>query len=75
MVMNSKNIIIEYGSSFQVNCIACKNKNIIVLNSIKTNCHTVIPPVIYLHIIIEANNKVTILEEYSNFEDINKFII
>jgi FkbM family methyltransferase len=75
MVMNSKNIIIEYGSSFQVNCIACKNKNIIILNSGKINHHIVIPPVIYIHSIIEANNKVTILDEYSNFEDINKFII
>ena len=75
MIMNSKNIIIDYGSSFQVNCIACRNKNIIVLNSSKINCHTVIPPIIYLHGIIEANNKVTILDEYNNFEDINKYII
>jgi FkbM family methyltransferase len=75
MVMNSKNIIVEYGSAFHVNCIACKNKNIIVLDSNKTNCHIVIPSIIYLHDIIETNNKVTILCEYNNFEDINKFII
>jgi FkbM family methyltransferase len=74
IVMNSKNIIVEYGSSFQVNCIACKNKNIIVLNYDKVECHKEIPPVTYLHNIIETNNNVTLLYEYNNFEDIKKYI-
>lgn len=73
--MNSKNIIVDHGSSYFVNCIACKNKNIIVLNSGKINHHIELEPVKYLHTIIEANNNVNILTDYNNYNDISLYLV
>jgi len=75
IVANSTNIIIDVGSSYMVNCLALKNKNIIILNSSLILIHIEIPSVNQLHNIMEKNNKITILTEYNNYEDISKYII
>jgi len=75
LIMNSKNIILDYGSSYAVNCIACKNKNIIVLNSSNINHHIEFESYKNIHNIIEKNNKVTILTNYNNYEDIENILL
>jgi hypothetical protein len=75
IVMNSKNIIVDHGSSYAVNCITCRNKNIIVLNSSNINHHKEIPSFKYIHDIIETNNKVTFLTDYNNYQDISLYLV
>jgi hypothetical protein len=71
--MNSKNIIVDYGSSHLVNCIFCKNKNILILNP--NNLSLIVGTNIILQNIIESNNRVTILNDYNCYDDIAKYII
>ena len=75
LIMNSKNIIIDYGSSYFVNCMACKNKNIIVLNPENMQHNITIISHKYMHNIISCNNNVTILTEYKSYQDIARHFI
>lgn len=74
LIYNSKNIIIDYGSAFDVNTLICKNKNIIVLNKEKYDLHTkpLINKIIYDN--VSSNNNVTLLTDYNNFDDIYEYI-
>jgi len=74
IIQNSKNIILDYGSSFHVNTIFLKGKNIIVLNPHKMNHHNELPFYIMFTNRIMENNNVTILTDYANYEDIQKYI-
>ena len=76
LIMNSKNIILDYGSSYFVNCIACKNKNIIVLDPDNISIDiSLIESIKNINNIIEKNNKVTILTNYNNYEDIENILL
>jgi hypothetical protein len=76
LIKSSRNIIIDYGSAHFVNCVACKNKNIVIVNRQNTKHHdeftTSLRP---LQDIIEKNNNVTIITEFSCFEDIEKYLV
>ena len=74
IIRNSKNIILDYGSSFHVNTLFLKGKNIIVLNPNKMNHHNELPFYRMFTNRIMENNNVTILTDYTNFEDIQKYI-
>jgi hypothetical protein len=74
-IQNSQNIILDYGSSFYVNTIFLKDKNIIVLNPLNLKHHIEIQIVKYIHNVIEKNNKVTILTYYNSYEDIAKYLV
>jgi FkbM family methyltransferase len=77
IIRNSKNIILDYGSSLFVNGIFCKNKNIIVLNKdLKCKFHKeYLSYVCLFEIMISNNNNVVILEEYNSYEDIAKYFV
>jgi hypothetical protein len=75
LIMNSKNIILDYGSSYMVNCIACKNKNIIILNPRNDIHYTQYSQHIYIHNNIAKNNNLINLTTYNCYEDIEKYLI
>ena len=75
LIMNSKNIILDYGSSYFVNCIACKNKNLIILNPENMKQHIDFISLKHIHSIISSNNNVTILTEYNCYQDIARHFI
>ena len=74
-IINSKNIILDYGSAFDVNSLICKNKNIIVLNKgNKYNLHTLPQTNKIIYDIVSSNNNVTFVTEYNDFDDIYRYI-
>jgi hypothetical protein len=76
IVRNSKNIILDYGSSFNVNALCCKGQNIIVLNKdLKCRLHEEFLSYKCLLEIVASNNNVIILNDYNNYEDIAKHFI
>lgn len=76
IIRNSKNIILDYGSSFDVNGMVCKNQNIIVLNKHwKSNNHLIMQSYKILYNTQAASNNVIILNEYETYEDISKHFI
>ena len=71
IINNSQNIIVDYGSSFLVNCIFCKNKKIIVLdNTCSMNSQIHIVSIKILCDIIVSNNDVIILTNYKESSDV-----
>lgn len=70
-----KNIILDYGSSHMVNGIICKDKNIIILNPNNMNNHNQQLSNKIVLDLIKSKNKVTILNEFNNYEDIKKYLI
>lgn len=76
IICNSKNVILDYGSSFLVNGIVCKEQNIIVLNKHwKSNNHIIMQCDNIIYEIQKASNNVIILNEYECYEDIAKHFI
>jgi len=76
IIKSSRNIIVEYGSSHFVNCIFCKNKNIVILNKLNLKHHHEFPTSLtQIHNIIQKNNNVTIIDEYNCYEDIEKHLM
>ena len=76
IIRNSKNIILDYGSSFDVNGTVCKNQNIIVLNKFwKSDNHFLLGSLNILYKFQTASNNVIILNEYECYEDIAKHFI
>jgi hypothetical protein len=76
IIRNSKNIILDYGSSFQVNGMVCKEQNIIVLNKHwKSDNHIILGSLNILYKFQTASNNVIILNEYECYEDIAKHFI
>jgi hypothetical protein len=76
IIKSSRNIIVDYGSSLHVNCIFFKDRNIVIINRLKMKQHEEFPSTIrQLQDIIEKNNKVTMLTEFSCYEEIEKHLI
>jgi hypothetical protein len=76
MIKSSRNIIVDYGSAHFVNCIFCKNKNIVILNKLNIKQHLEFTSSFtQMHNIIQKNNNVTIITEFSCFEDIEKYLV
>jgi FkbM family methyltransferase len=76
IIRNSKNIILDYGSSFLVNGIVCKDQNIIVLNKHwKSDNHFIFNSLNILYNIKLDSNNIIILNEYECYEDISKHFI
>jgi len=76
IIRNSKNVILDYGSSFLVNGIVCKNQNIIILNKFwKSNNHIIMQGDNIIYEFQKSVNNVVILTDYNCYEDIAKHFI
>jgi hypothetical protein len=76
ILRNSKNVILDYGSSFLVNGIVCKNQNIIILNKFwKSNNHIIMQGDNIIYEFQKSVNNVVILTDYNCYEDIAKHFI